>query len=81
MGISAILSAVYTTILSSRLSQTVPNQVPSALVKAGLPTSSVADFLTALTSGSAKAMEAIRGISPSIIAAGTAAYKEASSDA
>jgi hypothetical protein len=26
-------------------------------------------------------MEAIRGISPSIIAAGTAAYKEASSDA
>ena len=81
MGISAVLSAVYTAILSSRLTETIPNQVPAALIQAGLPASSVADFLTALTSGSAQAMEAIRGISPSIIAAGTAAYKEASSDA
>ena len=81
MGISAVLSAVYSAILSTRLSETIPNQVPSALVNAGLPSSSVADFLTALTSGSATALQTIKGISPSIIAAGTAAYKEASSDA
>lgn len=80
MGISAVLSAVYSAILSTRLSETIPNQVPSALVNAGLPASSVADFLTALTSGSATALEAVKGISPSIIAAGSAAYKVASSD-
>lgn len=81
MGISAILSAVYTAILSSRLAETIPAQVPSALVQAGLPKSSVTGFLTAVTSGSAKAMEAVQGISPAIITAGTAAYKEASSSA
>ena len=81
MGISAVLSAVYSAILSSRLTETIPNQVPAALVGAGLPAASVTDFLTALTSGSATAMQTVRGISPSIINAGVAAYKEASSDA
>jgi hypothetical protein len=81
MGISAILSAVYTTILTSRLSETIPAQVPPALVNAGLPASSVADFLTAFTSGSATALEAVQGVTTAIIEAGTIAYKEASSDA
>lgn len=78
MGISAILSAMYSTILNSRLAQTVPNQVPPAVVGAGLPSSSVPDFLDGLTAGSVAGVE---GMTSSIIAAGTAAYKAASSDA
>ncbi|KAK5169361.1 uncharacterized protein LTR77_005336 [Saxophila tyrrhenica] len=81
MGISAILSAVYTAILGSRLAQTIPNQVPAALVEAGLPTGSVADWIAAYTSGSSTALGGVQGVSDAIIAAGTAAYKEASSDA
>jgi hypothetical protein len=81
MGISAILSAVYTAILTSRLGETIPKQMPPALVSAGLPASSVADFITAFTSGDTSALEAVKGVSTAIIAAGTTAYKEASSDA
>ena len=81
MGISAILSAVYTTILNSRLEETIPTQMPPALVSAGLPASSVTDFITALTSGSATALASVEGITPGIIAAGEMAYKVASSDA
>ncbi len=81
MGISAILSAVYTAILSTRLAETIPAQMPPALVNAGLPASSVADFITAFTSGSTTALKGVNGITGAIIAAGATAYKEASSDA
>lgn len=81
MGISAVLSAVYTTILSSRLSETIPAQMPPALVNAGLPPSSVAEFITAFTTGDTKALKAVKGVTSAVIAAGSVAYKEASSDA
>lgn len=81
MGISAILSAVYTTILTSRLSTTIPAQMPPALINAGLPTSSVAEFITAFTTGDTTALAGIQGVTNAIIAAGSAAYKEASSNA
>ncbi len=79
MGISAILSAVYSAILSSRLAETIPRQVPAALVDAGLPKTSVEGFIAALTSG--VGMDSVKGVTSAIIAAGSAAYKEASSDA
>lgn len=81
MGISAVLSAMYTTILTSRLGETIPAQMPPALVSAGLPTSSIADFIAAFTAGDTTALEAVNGVTNAIIAAGTVAYKKASSDA
>ncbi|CAK7203588.1 hypothetical protein SEUCBS139899_006325 [Sporothrix eucalyptigena] len=79
--ISTIGTAVYTVILSNRLAQTIPAEVPPALVSAGLPSSSVADFITAYASGSAAALAAVPGINSTILEAGTFAYKHASADA
>uniref|UniRef100_L2FNY1 Trichothecene efflux pump n=1 Tax=Colletotrichum fructicola (strain Nara gc5) TaxID=1213859 RepID=L2FNY1_COLFN len=43
--ISAVGSSVYNVILSNRLAETVPARVPAAVVGAGLPEASVADFI------------------------------------
>ncbi|KAB5531436.1 fungal trichothecene efflux pump [Coniochaeta sp. 2T2.1] len=78
-GICAIIVAIYTTVLTNRMGQTIPAQVPPALVDAGLPASSVADFIGAIGGGGA--LDAIPGITDKIIEIGTAAYKQASADA
>lgn len=73
--ISSISATVYTVILSNRLSDEIANQVPKAIAKAGLPSSSVTDFLTGLTTGIG--FDQVDGVTDSIIAAGVRAYKEA----
>ncbi|OBT94080.1 hypothetical protein VE01_07168 [Pseudogymnoascus verrucosus] len=78
--ISTICSTVYTVILSNRLAQTIPAQVPPALVQAGLPETSVPAFIAAITAGET-AWEAVVGLTPAIQAIGIRAYQEASSDA
>ena len=78
--ISTVCSTVYTVVLSNRLAETIPALVPPALVSAGLPTSSVADFISALTLGT-PALADVGGISPSIEAAGVRAYQEANAQA
>lgn len=80
-ALSAVFTAIYTSILSNRLTETVASEVPSTLTDAGLPSSSVADFLEALTAGTSSALEAVPGVTDQIIAVGTAAYKHANSDA
>jgi hypothetical protein len=49
-------------------------------VSAGLPASSVASFLTSYVAGTISS-DTVPGLNPSILAAGTAAYKQASADA
>ncbi|OIW22509.1 MFS general substrate transporter [Coniochaeta ligniaria NRRL 30616] len=80
-AICGVIVAIYTTVLTNRLGQTIPAEVPPALVSAGLPSSSVVDFLTALTSGVTGAVDAVPGITDKIIAVGVAAYKQANADA
>lgn len=80
-AICGIVVAVYTTVLTNRLTQTVSGEVPPALVDAGLPASSVADFITALSAGATAALAAIPGITDKIIAVGVAAYQQANADA
>lgn len=77
-AISSVASAVYLSVLSNRLTSTIPAQVPPALIAAGLPASSVPAFMTGFTTGS---FEKVVGVTDSIIAAGTRAYKVANSDA
>jgi hypothetical protein len=74
-------AAIYSAILTNRLNQTIPEQVPAALIQAGLPADSVASFLSALSIGTPAAFTAVNGITPNILAVGAAAYKHASSDA
>lgn len=80
-AICAVLEAIYTTVLSNRLTQTVSSEVPPALIDAGLPSSSVAAFLSAVAAGTADAFASVPGITANIVAVGVHAYKVANSDA
>jgi hypothetical protein len=80
-AISSILIAVYTTVLSNRLTSTISTQVPAAVLKAGLPTTSVAEFIKAFSVGTPDAFQAVPGITANILAVGTRAYKVANADA
>lgn len=67
--------------MTNRLATETSSQVPAAVTAAGLPTNSIVEFMTALTSGSAEALQAVPGISTDIITAGSTAYKQANADA
>lgn len=77
--IASISATIYTVILTNQLGDEIASQVPKALVKAGLPSSSVADFLADLTSGAG--FDGVDGVTDSIIAAGVRAYKDANAAA
>ncbi|KAL2756682.1 hypothetical protein ACRALDRAFT_2101844 [Sodiomyces alcalophilus JCM 7366] len=76
--ISSVAATVYNVVLSNRLAAEIPAQVPEALVSAGLPESSVADFMTGLTTGS---FEGVAGLTDKILAIGQRAYQVANNDA
>src|ERR1051326_2960486 len=79
--ISTLSITIYTVILSNRLNATVPQQVPLALLQAGLPKDSVVAFLAAYADGSPIAFNGIHGLTPEILAIGMKAYKYALADA
>ncbi|CAI6342481.1 unnamed protein product [Periconia digitata] len=78
--ISSVASTVYSVILSNRLATTIAVRVPSAVIAAGLPASSVAPFISAFAVGEA-AFAQIPGVTPEIMAVGTLAYQHANADA
>lgn len=78
--ISSIASTVYSVVLSNRLAETIAAQVPPALVEAGLPSTSVAEFISALSAGAAT-LEAVPGVTEQIVAVGTRVYQVANADA
>lgn len=72
--VSTVCATIYSVILSNRLKTTIPAIVPPALLKAGLPASSITDYFASLTTGN---FTDVPGISPTILAAGGRAYQEA----
>ncbi|KAK5037083.1 hypothetical protein LTR13_004888 [Exophiala sideris] len=79
--LGSVSAAIYLAVLRSRLAHTIPAQVVPAVVAAGLPKSSVAAFIQALTLGSTAAFSKVPGINAAIIAAGSQAYRVANLDA
>jgi hypothetical protein len=63
-------------VLTNRLTTTLSGDVPPALIAAGLPASSIADYMTAVAGGLTD-FSAIPGVTPEIQAAGALAYREA----
>jgi cellobiose-specific phosphotransferase system component IIC len=78
--ISSVAATVYSVILKNRLTQTISSQVPAALAKAGLPSSSIPEFIAALAVGPT-AIANVTGVNPSITVIGFRAYQDASADA
>lgn len=79
--VSTVASTIYTAILTNRLKKTIPDEVPPKLISAGLPSSSVAAFLEAMSIGTPAAFAKVQGLTTSIEAVGVQAYKVASSHA
>ncbi|KAF2008792.1 putative siderophore iron transporter [Aaosphaeria arxii CBS 175.79] len=73
-------TSIYVAILTSRLSTSIPRHVPPAIILAGLPIDSVAGFMAALASGQLSALTSLPGVTPAVIEAGVAAYKQAYAD-
>ena len=81
-AISTIASTIYSVVLTIRVTKTLSTEVPAAVIKAGLPASSVADYMTAIAGGAIpKALAAVKGLTPAIEAVGARAYQVAYSDA
>jgi hypothetical protein len=81
-AISTVASTIYTVVLTSRVTKTLSTQVPAALVSAGLPASSVVEYMEAIAAGgTATALAAVKGLTPAIEKAGTLAYRVAYMDA
>lgn len=78
--ISSVSATIYTVILSNRLATTIPATVGPAVIKAGLPANSTADFIAAFALGPT-AFEKIPGVTPTILAVGTRAYQIANASA
>lgn len=77
-AISTVASAIYSVVLTLRLGQTIPNLVPKAVVSAGLPAASVPAYFEAITlGGTPSALDAVKGITPAVEAAGALAYRHA----
>lgn len=76
-----VASAVYGAVLTNRLAHTIPQYVPTAAIKAGLPSSSVPQLIAALTGTKANAISAVPGINANIQAAAGMAYQYANSQA
>ncbi|ORY03042.1 fungal trichothecene efflux pump [Clohesyomyces aquaticus] len=72
----AIAISVYSTILSNTLTTSILSLVPAAVTPLGLPATSIPLILGALPKGS-KALSAVPGITPEIMAAAGAAFQQA----
>jgi hypothetical protein len=77
-AVASVCATVYTTTLKLRLAKTIPANVAPALINAGLPETSVVDFIGALATGE---FDNIPGVNTEITAAGIAANKVAYSQA
>ena len=69
--------AIYVSILTNKVSENTASEVVPALLKAGLPASSVEGLLAALASGSTSAISAVPGVTAHILAVAGTTLKEA----
>lgn len=72
--ISSVAQTIYNVVLSNRLAKNTAALVPPAVLAAGLPSSSLKAFMSALAS---KKFSNVEGATKDIIAVGLVAYKEA----
>ncbi|KAM0791525.1 hypothetical protein ACM66B_005975 [Microbotryomycetes sp. NB124-2] len=77
---AAIFTAAYSTALANRLSVKIPGYIAPAALKAGLPASSLPQFIAALANNQHEALATVQGVNAAVIGAGVAALKHAFAD-
>ncbi|KIW07445.1 uncharacterized protein PV09_02284 [Verruconis gallopava] len=78
--VSTVASTIYSVVLTNRLTSTIRDDVPQALLKAGLPASSVNQYMAKVAGGS-KDFSGIAGVTEEVEVAGSLAYRHAYLDA
>ena len=76
-----LATTIYLTILQNRMTTNTTKIIVPALIKAGLPVTSVKQFLLALNSGVTSAIMAVPGVTEAIVGAGVKATQDAYTDA
>lgn len=77
---ATVFTAIYGATLTDRLNKDIPSYVAAAALKAGLPKSSLGEFIEALAGNNTAALPGIDGVTPTIIRAGVAALTQAFAD-
>ena len=81
-AISSVATAIYSTVLADRQTQTIGSQIPAALVRSGVDESNVAAYMEAITAGGdLETLKAIPGVTDEVIATVSRAYQWAYADA
>lgn len=81
-AISSVATAIYSTVLADRQTQTLGSQIPAALVRSGVDESNVAAYMEAITAGGdLQTLKAIPGVTNEVIATVSRAYQWAYADA
>ena len=79
--VSVLAIAIYSTVLTNRLTKNVAKYVPVAVEQAGLPASSVPALIQGLSGSGSLSASAVPGLSPAINATAATAYRYANSQA
>ena len=77
---ATIFTAIFAASVSNRAASLVPSYVAGAAAQAGLPPSSIPDFIGMLASHNTTGLAAVPDVTPAIIGAGVAALKQAMAD-
>ncbi|KAJ5643139.1 uncharacterized protein N7484_005646 [Penicillium longicatenatum] len=77
---AAVFTAIASAAMTSRLDEYIPTYTAKAALEAGLPKSSLAEFIKALTSADTAAIQKVAGVNSGIIEAGAMALKQAYAD-
>jgi hypothetical protein len=72
-----ISAAIYSSVMTNKLSQYTMSDVVPAVIQAGLPPGSVEPFLTALNEANLPAAKQVPGVTASVIQAGISTLTEA----
>ncbi|KIX97340.1 uncharacterized protein Z520_06792 [Fonsecaea multimorphosa CBS 102226] len=76
-----VFTSIYTSVVTQKLANYLPTYITKAAIAAGLPAASIPLFVRALAADEIEDLARVAGVTPSIIAAGITALKQAYADA
>ncbi|KAJ5974302.1 hypothetical protein N7481_011512 [Penicillium waksmanii] len=77
---ATVFTAVFSAAFNARVQKFIPDYVSQAVLDAGLPSTSVGDFVKAIAAGDESALSSVAGVDIGILSAGTNAAKQAFAD-
>ena len=77
---TAVFTAIFSAALNARLENYIQSYIAKAALQAGLPTTSVEEFVKKFAAGNTSALSRISGVDSAVIGAGVDALKQAYAD-